>query len=134
MGDGLAQLRIWWCRIWRRRWLCLGVTWAICALGWAGVGLLTTRQTAAAAGVLLALVLLAGVLAGTVAAALVAGREPVFDSAAELQRSFRLPVLGSVADLTTGSWQRAVSHIPFALGYLGLIALCAGLFIARAPG
>ena len=134
MAEGQELLRIWWCRIWRRRWLCLGVAWATCAVGWTGVGLLTARHTAAAAGVLLGLVVLAGAAAGGVAAALVARREPVFDTVAELQGSFRRPVLGSVADLTAGSWGGAISHIPFALGWLGLIATSAGLLIARARG
>ena len=139
MAEGQELLRVWGCRIWRRRWLCLWVTWAICALGWTGVGLLRGQLSAAAAGlvlglVLLGLVLLAGAAAGGVAAALVAGRAPVFDSAAGLQRAFRHKVLGSVADQTPGSWPRATSRIPFALGCLGLIALFAGLLLARAPG
>ena len=131
MAEG-QELRIWCCRIWRRRWLCLGVTWATCALGWPLVGLLTAQHPVAAG--LLVLVLLAGVGGGTVIAALVAGRAPVFDSVAELQRSVRLPVLGGVADLTTGSRRPASAHLPFALGCLGLIAVLAGLLIARAVG
>jgi hypothetical protein len=134
MAQGLEQLRIWSLRIWRRRWLGLGVTWATCALGWTGVGVLTAQQTATAAGLLLALVLLAGIAAGGIAAALVARRAPVFDSIAELQCAFRAPVLGGVGDLNAGSWQRAISHIPLALACLGLIALLAGLIIARALG
>jgi hypothetical protein len=134
MADGLEQLRIWRRRIWRRRWLCLGVTSATCALGWTGVGLLTALQTAAAAGVLFALVLLAGVVAGALAAALVAGRDPVFDSAAQLQRWFGRPVLGSVADLTPASSRRATPHMPFALACLALIGAFAGLVMARALG
>lgn len=129
--DGQELLRIWARRLWRRRWLGLGVTWAVCAVGWSAVGLLTGRQTAAAAGLLLGLVLLAGAAAGALAAALVERREPVFDSALELQRAFRRPVLGSVADLSAGSWRQV---IPFALGCLGLIATCAGLLVAQALG
>jgi hypothetical protein len=134
MAEGQELLRIWACRTWRRRWLWLGVTWAVCALGWTGVGLLAAPQTATVAGLLLGLVLLGGAAAGGGAAALLALREPVFESVAELQRAFCHPVLGSVADLSAGSWQRAISHVPFALGCLGLIALFAGLLVARAPG
>jgi uncharacterized membrane protein (DUF441 family) len=101
MAEGLEQLRIWSCRIWRWRRLCLGVTWATCALGWSGIGLLMPQQTVAG-GLLLGLVLPAAIAAGGLAAALVARRAPVFDSIAELQRSFRRPVLGSVADMTAG--------------------------------
>jgi hypothetical protein len=110
------------------------VTCAICVVGWIGVGLLTARQTAAAAGVLFALVLLAGVVAGALAAALVTARAPVFDSAAQLQRAFRTPVLGSVADLTPASSRRTTPHIPFALACLALIGAFAGLVMARALG
>jgi hypothetical protein len=133
MGEGQELLRIWWRRIWRRRWLCLGVTSATCALGWTGVGLLT-MQKGAGAGLPLALVLLAGAAVGAGAAALVAVRSPVFDSIAELQRAFRTPVLGSVADLTPASSRRATLHIPFALACLALIGAFAGLVMARALG
>jgi hypothetical protein len=133
MGDGQELLRIWRRRIWRRRWLCLGLTSATCALGWTGVGLLT-MQKAAGAGLPLALVLLAGAAAGGGAAALLAVRSPVFDSIAELQRAFRTPVLGSVADLTPASSRRATPHIPFALACLALIGAFAGLVMALALG
>ena len=133
MTEGQELLRIWACRICRRRWLGLGVSWAICALGWPGVGLLGAQHTAAA-GLLLTAVLLAGVAAGIVAAALLAGRAPVFDSVGELQRALRHPVLGSVADLTPGSWQRSIPHVPFALACLALITMFAGLLMARALG
>ena len=126
MADGQEQLRIWQRRMWRRRWLCLGVTWAVCAFGWI-VAILADQETAAGAG-LVVLVLLAGI--GV--AALVAPPPPVFESIAELQRSFGLPVLGSVTDLTPRPWRRATRQIPFAIGWLGLIAAFAGLLIARA--
>ena len=133
MAEGQELLRIWWCRLWRRRWLGLGVTWATCMLGWTGVSLLGLHDSTAA-GLLLALVLLAGSAAAGMAAALVERHAPVFDSVAELQAAFRHPVLGSVADLTAGSWERTASLMPFALGCLGLIALSAGLLIAWAVG
>jgi uncharacterized protein involved in exopolysaccharide biosynthesis len=98
MADGQEQLRIWRRRMWRRRWLCLGVTWAVCAFGWT-VAILADQETAAGPG-LVVLVLLAGAGAGIGVAALVAPPPPVFESVAELQRSFGLPVLGSVTDLT----------------------------------
>jgi uncharacterized protein involved in exopolysaccharide biosynthesis len=132
MADGQEQLRIWQRRMWRRRWLCLGVTWAVCAFGWI-VAILADQETAAGAG-LVVLVLLAGAGAGIGVAALVAPPPPVFESVAELQRSFGLPVLGSVTDLTPRPWRRATRQIPFAIGWLGLIAAFAGLLIARAAG
>ena len=133
MGDGRELLRSWRRRIWRQRWLCLGVASATCALGWTGVGLLT-MQKAAGAGLPLALVLLAGVVAGALAAALLAVRSPVFDTIAELQRAFRTPVLGSVADLTPASSRRTTPHIPFALACLAMIGAFAGLVMARTLG
>ena len=38
--------------MWRRRWLCLGVTWAVCAFGWT-VAILADQETAAGAGLVL---------------------------------------------------------------------------------
>lgn len=134
MADVLEQLRICRCRIRRRRWLGLAVTWAICALGWMAFGLLPGERSAATAGLVLSLVLLAGVAAGAVAAALVAGREPVFDSQAELRRAFRQPVLGSVADMTAHSWTRETLDLRFALAGVGLMTVFAGLLALHALG
>jgi hypothetical protein len=60
-------------------------------------------------------------------AALAAGREPVFQSVAELRRAFGPPVLGSVAYLTAGLWRRASPTSSFVLAYLVLLALPAAL-------
>jgi hypothetical protein len=132
MADGLEQPRIWWRRAARRRWLCLGLTWLTCALGWSVVCLLSGYRPAVAAGALLSLALLAGIAVG--AAVFVARREPVFERAAELQLAFGRPVLGSVADLRASRWRRAGTRIPFVLTGLGLLAVAAALLALRAWG
>lgn len=134
MADVLEQVRIYWCRIRRRRWLGLAVAWATWALGWMAFGLLAAERSAASAVLVLSLVWLAGLAVGGVAAALVAGREPVFDSLAELRRAFPQPVLGSVADQSVGSWIRATSDLRFAIACTGLIAMFAGLLVLQAMG
>jgi hypothetical protein len=125
-------LRIWGRRTWRRRWLCLAVSWAVWTPGWTMVNLLGPHRDAATA-LLLIVLLLIGAAAGGVAAALVAGRTPAFDSVAELQCAFDRPVLGEVADLTPRSWRWASSDVPFALACLALIAMFGGLLLAQAP-
>jgi hypothetical protein len=127
MADVLEQMRIWRCRIQRRRWLGLAVAWATCALGWTVFGLLPAARWPAIAGFALSLVLLVGIAAGAATAALIAGREPVFDSAAQLERSFGRPVLGSVADITSGSSTPATPDLCFAAAWVGLIAVFAAL-------
>lgn len=134
MADVLEQVRIYRCRIRRRRWLGLAVAWATCALGWMAFGPLTAERSAATAGLIVSLVWLAGVAAGGVAAALVAAREPVFDSLAELRRAFPQPVLGSVADKRVGSWIRATLDLRFAIACIGLIGMFAGLLALQAVG
>jgi MFS-type transporter involved in bile tolerance (Atg22 family) len=133
MADVLEQVRICRCRIRRRRWLGLAVACATCALGWIAFGLSTAERSAASAGLVLSVVLLVGVAAGGVAAALVAGREPVFDSLAELRRALRQPVLGSVAD-AAGASPRSTLDLRFAIACVGLIALFAGLLVLQVLG
>jgi hypothetical protein len=134
MADALEQVRIWRCRVWRRRWLCLGVSSSICAPGWIAVGLLTADRPAVLAGFSLALVMLAGAAAGVLIAALVGGRAQVFDSVAELRRAFDRPVLGGVAEVSAGPWRRATAQLALALACLGLVAGLAGLLLLRTSG
>ena len=110
---GLAQPRICWRRVTRSRRLCLGSLER--PAGWAGAGLPAGRdQPTVAAGVLLSVVLRAGIAVSGVAA-LAPGREPVFENVAELRRAFGPPVLGSVAYPTAGLWRRASPTSPFVL-------------------
>jgi hypothetical protein len=134
MVDVLEQVRVCRRRIQRRRWLGLAIAWATCALGWTAFGLLGAELSAATAGLVLSLVWLAGVAAGGIAAALVAGREPVFDRLAELRRASPQPVLGTVADMTVGSWTRIIPDLRFAIACIGLIAMLAGLLALQAVG
>ena len=133
MADVLEQGRIWRRRIRRRRWLGLAVAWATCALGWTAFGLLGAERSAACAGLVLSGILLTAIAAGGIAAALVAGREPVFDSLAQLRRACRQPVLGSVAD-TAGAWPRSTNDIRFVAACVSLIATFAGLLVLQVLG
>ena len=47
MADMLEQVRLCQCRIRRRRWVGLAVTWAICALGWILYGLVPAERSVA---------------------------------------------------------------------------------------
>jgi hypothetical protein len=132
MAETREQLRIWRRRAWRRRWLYLGVSWAVCAPGWAAVGLLSPDRPAVFAG-FLALALLVGAAAGVAIAAVAGGRAQVFDSATELRR-YGLPVLGEVADLSRGPWRRACAKLAWALASLSLLAALAGLLVVRTSG
>lgn len=109
------------CRVaWRYRWSALATTWAFCLAGWAGLAASHVRP----AGLLLggAAVLVAGIGAGGLVVVWRARRERIVETAWQIGRRFRLPVLGVIPNLAGPTPRSGPS-----LGDLGFVLACAGL-------